>query len=79
MAFPERTAHVLKFSRNGELLLAAGGRGAHSGKAVVFDVKSGKRVIEVGEDELDSILAADLSNDHRLIAIGGPDKKVKVF
>src|SRR5207302_1294492 len=45
--FPEGTIHVLKFSRNGDLLLAAGGRGGQSGGAVVFDVKNGKRVFEI--------------------------------
>jgi len=43
LPFPERIPYVLKFSRNGELLLAAGGRGAHSGKVVIFDVKTGER------------------------------------
>jgi PHP family Zn ribbon phosphoesterase len=36
LAFPERIPYVLKFSRNGKLLLAAGGRGASDGKVVLF-------------------------------------------
>lgn len=78
LPFPERVAFVLKFSRNGELLLAAGGRGAHSGKVVVFDVKTGVRKIEVG-DEYDTVLAADISADHKYIALGGPSKFVKIY
>ena len=34
----------LKFSRNGEVLLVAGGRGAHTGLVTLFNVKTGKRV-----------------------------------
>ena len=76
--FPERIPHVLKFSRNGELLLAAGGRGAHTGKVVLFDVRTGARKAEIG-DETDLVLAADVSPDHKLVALGGPGKVVKVF
>jgi hypothetical protein len=78
LPFPEGQAHVLKFSRNGQLLLAAGGRGAHSGKAVVFDVKTGNRVAEIGS-EYDVCLAADISSDHSMVALGGPKKIVRVY
>ena len=76
--FPEGTVHVLKFSRNGSLLLAGGGRGGQSGLAVVFDVKTGKRVFEIGK-EYDAVLAADISPDHGQVAIGGPSKVVRVY
>ena len=66
------------FSRNGKVLLAAGGRGANTGKAVLFDVASGKRLAEIG-DETDSVLAADISPDQKWVAIGGPAKLVKIF
>ena len=79
LPFPERQPNVLRFSRDGALLLAAGGRGAHSGKAVVFDVKSGKRIAEAGAEASDAILAADLSPDRSLIATGGPDKLVRLY
>lgn len=78
LPFPEGTANVLRFSRNGSLLLAGGGHDAASGKVVVWDVVSGKRVVEVG-DELDAVLAADISSDHKLIALGGPQKMVRVY
>ncbi len=78
LPFPERIPHVLKFSRNGRLLLAAGGRGAASGRVVVYDVTTGKRVTEIG-DEVDIVLAADISPDHKLVALGGPSKLVKIF
>jgi WD40 repeat protein len=78
LPFPEGTVHVLKFSRNGSLLLAAGGRGGQTGRVIVFDVKSGKRVFELGS-EIDSVLAADISPNHGMIALGGPKKIVRVF
>jgi WD40 repeat protein len=78
LPFPEGTIHVLKFSRNGSLLLAGGGRGGQSGLAVVFDVKTGKRVFEIGK-EYDVVLAADISPDHGQVALGGPSKVVRVY
>jgi WD40 repeat protein len=78
LPFPEGTIHVLRFSRNGALLLAGGGRGGQSGRVVVFDVKTGARVFEVGA-EADVVLAADISADHSQIALGGPKKMVRVF
>ncbi|QDT64931.1 c-type cytochrome domain-containing protein [Calycomorphotria hydatis] len=78
LAFPEGTPEVLKFSRNGALLLAGGGRGGASGKAIVWNVKTGERIIEVG-DELDTVLAADISSDQTMIALGGPKKVVRIY
>jgi mono/diheme cytochrome c family protein len=78
LPFPERIPHVLRFSRNGKWLLAAGGRGAAAGRVVIWDVATGKRVTEIGE-EADIVLAADVSPDHKLVALGGPGKLVKVY
>lgn len=76
--FPEGFVYSLKFSRNGDLLLAGGGRGGQSGLAVGWDVKTGKRVFEVGK-EYDVVLAADISPDNSMVAIGGPSRMVRVF
>ena len=78
LAFPEGIPYVLRFSRDGTMLVAAGGRGVQSGKAVLFDVKTGRRIAEAGK-ETDIVLAADVSADGKLIALGGPGKIVKVF
>jgi hypothetical protein len=78
LPFPEGTVHVLKFSRSGALLLAGGGRGGQSGLAVAWDVKTGKRVFEVGK-EYDAVLAADISPDHGMVALGGPSKVLRVY
>jgi len=78
LAFPEGVPQVLKFSRNGSLLLAGGGRSAAQGKVVIWDVKTGERIFDVG-DELDTVLAADISSDHTLVALGGPQRVVRVY
>jgi hypothetical protein len=78
LSFPEGTPHVLKFSRDGSVLLVGGGRGGASGKVVLFDVKSGNRLTEIG-DELDVVLAADVRNDLSMVALGGPKKMVRVY
>ncbi len=78
LPFQEGTPHVLKFSRSGTVLLVGGGRGGQSGKVVLFDVKTGKRLAEVG-DELDAVLAADVNDDLTIVALGGPRKLVKLY
>ncbi len=78
LPFPEGYPSDLKFSRNGKLLLCGGGRGSKAGLVVVWDIASGERVITVG-DELDSVLAADISADQKWIALGGPGRLVKIY
>ena len=78
MPFEMGAIHELGFSPNGSLLLAAGGKGAHSGAVNLYDVKSGKLEATVG-DEQDVVLTADVSADHQQVALGGPSKRVKIF
>lgn len=78
LAFPEGIPYVLRFSRDGSLLLAGGGKGVQSGRAVLFDVRTGKRIAVFGQ-ETDVVLAADVSPDGKLVALGGPRKVVSVF
>jgi WD40 repeat protein len=78
LPFAEGTPNVLKFSRNGSLLLAGGGRGGKSGKVVIWSVTKGDRLFAVG-DESDSVLAADISPDQTRVALGGPSKLVRVY
>lgn len=68
----------IKFSRNGKLLLAAGGRGGQSGKAVLFNIETGEKIVEVGI-ETDALLAADISPDQTMIAVGSPSKLIRVY
>ena len=78
LPFPDGIPYVLRFSRSGRLLLAGGGKSASRGLAAVYDVQSGKRLFQVG-DELDAVLAADINAKQTLIALGGPQKIVRVF
>ena len=76
--FPEGQPNVVRFSGDGAFLLAGGGRPAASGKVVVWDIATGERAFEVG-DELDAVLAADISADHTQIALGGQQRLVRVY
>jgi hypothetical protein len=78
LPFPEGMPYVVKFSRNGSLVLAGGGVGGKSGKVVVWSVKTGERIFAVGE-ETDVVLAADISSDQTRIALGGPGKVVRIY
>jgi hypothetical protein len=78
LAFPEGIPYVLRFSRDGAILLAGGGKGVQVGKVVLFDVKTGARLATIGQ-EMDIVLAADISPDGKLVALGGPGKLVKVY
>jgi WD40 repeat protein len=69
---------VLHFTRSGKGLLAAGGRGGHSGKAVLYEIKTGKILAEAG-DETDAIMAADITADQSLVVVGGPGRVVRVY
>jgi len=76
--FPEGEVHSLAFHANGQRLIAAGGVGADSGAAVLFDTKDWKRLAEVRDDS-EAIITADLSSDGKLMVVGGPLKTVKVY
>lgn len=76
--FPEGDVKTLRFSRSAKLLVAGGGVAASRGRVVVWDVAMGKRVAEVG-DEFDEVLAADMTTDQRRVALGGPQKVVRIL
>jgi WD40 repeat protein/chromosome segregation ATPase len=76
--YTEGYARTLKFSSSGALLVMGGGRGGKFGHAIVWDVKTGKRITEIGK-EMDCVMSADISADHSKVVIGTPSKKVKVY
>jgi len=78
LPFPEGVVKAVRFTRSGKLLLAAGGVAAKSGRVVVWDMATAARVAEVG-DEFDEVLAADISPDQRIVALGGPAKVVRLL
>jgi hypothetical protein len=78
LPFVEGEPHVLRFSRSGGRLLAAGGSPVETGVAALFDVVTGKRLASVG-NEPDAVQAADLSPDERAVALGCTSRLVKVY
>jgi hypothetical protein len=78
LPFEEGEIYDLTFSVNGELLVAGGGLAGDSGCAVVWNVRTGERVGKYGE-AYDTVLAVDISPDHRIIALGGPNKSVSAY
>lgn len=78
LPYAEGEIFSISFSLNGELLLAAGGIGGKSGTAVVWNVRTGERVGTYGKF-YDTLYAADISPDHKMVAVGGTSSKVKVF
>jgi len=77
LPFPEGDVFSLRFSKDGQTLLAAGGVGAESGKVVLFQTKTWARASAVG-DEVDAVLTADLAPDVSRVVLGGPNRVVKV-
>ena len=78
LPFPEGFPTIIRFSRNGQLILTGGGRGGKSGKVVIWKVETGERIATVG-NEFDQVLAADVSADQQFVALGGPAKLVKIY
>jgi hypothetical protein len=76
--FAEGTPESLRFSPNGSLLVVAGGDPGAMGLAAVYDVVSGRRVADFGMT-FDSVLTADITLDHKQVALGGANKVVQVF
>ncbi|MBP7950604.1 MAG: hypothetical protein KA004_13205 [Verrucomicrobiales bacterium] len=78
LPFPEGKPECVGFTRNGSIVFAGGGRAGKSGMVALWEVKTGKRIATVGE-EFDSVLGCDVSPDHKLVALGGPGKKVRIY
>ena len=78
LPMPEGNANDIKFSRDGSLVIAGGGRHGLAGKVIGWDVQTTKRIFEIG-DELDNVLAADISANLQWVALGGPQKMLRVY
>ncbi len=76
--FGDARVQDLRFSHDGRQLLAAGGLAGKRGSAVLFEVETGRPVAEFGK-QYDAVLTADLSADGTLVAVGGANRKVRVF
>lgn len=78
LPYPDGIAQSIRFSRDGAYLIVGGGEHSVKGNVVVFDVKTGERVAAVG-DELDTVFDADANDSMTRIALGGPQKMLRVF
>ena len=78
LPFPEGFPAIVRFSRNGKLLMTGGGVGGKTGKVVLWDIATGERIGTVG-NEVDAVLGADLSPDQQHVAMGGPTRILKVY
>jgi len=78
LPFPEGFPTIIRFSRNGQVLLTGGGQGGKLGKVALWDIKTGERIATIG-NEFDQVLAADLSADQQFVALGGPGKLLKIY
>ena len=78
LPFPEGFPTIIRFSRNGQILLTGGGLGGKSGKVVLWDIKNGERIATLG-NEFDQVLAADLSADQQFVALGGSNRILKIY
>ncbi len=77
LPYEEGFIESLKFSPNGALLVAGGGRGGKVGRVIAWDVKTGQQVLKVGQ-EYDTVLSADITADQATVAIGSPSKRIKL-
>ena len=71
LPFPEGFPTIIKFSRNGQLILTGGGQGGKSGKVVLWNVQTGER--DRAPSETNSIrcwprISAPISNSWPLAA-----------
>lgn len=76
--YPDGIPQVLRFSRDGAYLLVAGGTHSSQGTASLYDVRNGERLLRVG-DELDIVFGADINDQLSRIALGGPQRIVRIF
>ena len=78
LPYEEGQIYDVKFSRDGSIVLAAGGINGKTGNVVLWNVKSGKRLTELSPD-FDTTLTADMSSDRKYLATGSSDKLAKIF
>ena len=78
LPFPEGEVQTLRFSADGQFLLAAGGVHSEYGSVVLWSIDPLQRVW-TGGDEYDVVIAADLSPDRARVILGGPERILKVI
>jgi WD40 repeat protein len=77
LAFPEGVPTACASAAMEPPCWPAGAAACNPAK-VLFDVRTGNRIAVIGQ-EMDVVLAAEISADGKLVALGGPGKLVKIF
>jgi Planctomycete cytochrome C/Anaphase-promoting complex subunit 4 WD40 domain/WD domain, G-beta repeat len=70
---------ALAFSPNGKLLATGGGPPSEDGEIKVFEIPSGKPVLDIKNGHSDTVFGVCFSPDSTKLATCGADKFVKVF
>ena len=78
LPFEEGIAQSLRFSRNGSFLIAGGGEHSVKGVVAIYDIRTGDRVATVG-DELDTAFDGDANDTMTQVALGGPQKMLRIY
>ena len=78
LPFAEGIPQSLRFSKDGRYLVAGGGEHSVRGVAAVYSIETGERLATVG-DELDTVFDADCNDTMSRIALGGPQKMLRIF
>lgn len=78
LPFEEGIPQSLRFSRDGRYLVAGGGEHSVRGLAAVYNVETGERLATVG-DELDTVFDADCNDTMSRVALGGPQKMLRIY
>jgi WD40 repeat protein len=70
---------ALAFSNNGKLLATGGGPATTDGEVKIYDVATGKLVVELKNAHSDTVFGVAFSADDKMLATGAADKFVKTF
>jgi WD40 repeat protein len=70
---------ALAFSHDGKLLATGGGPATGDGEVKVFEVVTGKQVLDLKNAHSDTVFAVAFSPDGKMLATGSADKFVKTF
>ncbi len=70
---------ALAFSPDSKLIATAGGAPTEDGEVKVFDVSTGKQVIDIKGAHSDTAFGVSFSPDGKMLASCGADKFVKIF
>ncbi len=70
---------ALAFSASGTMLAAGGGAPTEDGEVKVFEIPSGKQLLEIKNGHSDTVFGVSFSPDDKMLATCGADKFVKIW